>query len=948
MAVALSGCASHGTPVATPKPNVDPGATSRPTVVIADTLHQPSPVATGRPPMAPPESAFAMGLMPLRATGVPSFRAAHPTYDGRGVIIGILDSGIDGGIPGLMTTTTGEPKLLDLRDFSAEGRVALRPAEARGDTLVVGGTRLAGFERLRAAVPGSQWFVGGLAERPLGTEPASDVNGDGDDLDTLAVVVGRAPDGWVLYADTDGNGSLAGEQPIHDYLVRRETFGWHVTGRPSPLTVAANFREPAGAGAPPTLDLFFDTSGHGTHVAGIAAGHDLYGVKGFDGVAPGAYLLGLKIANNAQGGISTTGAMAEALDYAIRFAEARKLPLVLNMSFGVGSEIEGAARIDAIVDSVLARHPDVTFTISAGNDGPGLSTLGFPGSSTRVLTVGATYPNAFRGVRDSAAVAAAGPDPVAFFSARGGELAKPDLVTPGVAYSSVPRWNRGDETKGGTSMASPHASGLATLLVSALAQERRPIVARAVRQALTATARPLAGDTELDDGAGLPDVSAAFAWLQAGHAVPEVRVAVPGSRYATAAYRPRGLASPADTVQTFELALPAGTKGAATFTLKSDAAWLVAPPRLTLRGATARVTLRYRAAALRAPGAYSGTVTGWTADTLAGPAFRLVNTVIVPYPAGRDVPATTLDLGRNEVRRLFFHADSARPFAVRAERTAGSRPSLYLFEPGGMPFRDQNGMPIGEGEDAGFYQVDASDAVAGVYETDAVGAPDTASSIRLAITQSPVTMHLVRAGDSVRATLRNRTDESAPIGAIFLLGGGQRVQTVSTRGSAVQRIAFRAPAWARSAVIDVRMDPAQWAMFTDFGVTLFDSAGRQLGQSPLNYALGRLRVELPQGHPDMPVTLGLFPGLAVPGSDAPWTVQVTLQLQAEPVRADTRGPQQTSVAPRGESRLTFALPQTPWALPDGFAPLGVLVIKAGEHLWTRQDGLPAGGQAVAR
>ena len=69
-------------------------------------------------------------------------------------------------------------------------------------------------------------------------------------------------------------------------------------GRPK-VTVAANFGEASEA---PTLDLVFDTGAHGTHVSGIAAGHDLYGVPGFDGVAPGAQLLGLKIANSAQGG----------------------------------------------------------------------------------------------------------------------------------------------------------------------------------------------------------------------------------------------------------------------------------------------------------------------------------------------------------------------------------------------------------------------------------------------------------------------------------------------------------------------------------------------------------------------------------------------------------------------------------------------------------------------
>ena len=66
--------------------------------------------------------------MPLAATGVTDFLALHPEWDGRGVLIGILDSGIDAGVPGLQRTPNGSPKLLDLRDFSDEGA---RAAHAR-------------------------------------------------------------------------------------------------------------------------------------------------------------------------------------------------------------------------------------------------------------------------------------------------------------------------------------------------------------------------------------------------------------------------------------------------------------------------------------------------------------------------------------------------------------------------------------------------------------------------------------------------------------------------------------------------------------------------------------------------------------------------------------------------------------------------------------------------
>ncbi|MGH7594244.1 MAG: hypothetical protein ACRELE_10400, partial [Gemmatimonadales bacterium] len=71
--------------------------------------------------------AFARGLMPLRASHVERFAAGHPTWDGRGVLIAILDSGIDPGVPGLAIASDSTPKILDLRDFSDEGRIALRP-----------------------------------------------------------------------------------------------------------------------------------------------------------------------------------------------------------------------------------------------------------------------------------------------------------------------------------------------------------------------------------------------------------------------------------------------------------------------------------------------------------------------------------------------------------------------------------------------------------------------------------------------------------------------------------------------------------------------------------------------------------------------------------------------------------------------------------------------------
>jgi hypothetical protein len=375
---------------------------------------------------------------------------------------------------------------------------------------------------------------------------------------------------------------------------------------------------------------------------------------------------------------------------------------------------------------------------------------------------------------------------------------------------------------------------------------------------------------------------------------------------------------------------------------------------VTLTGAKSVVQVRYDLAALEPPGAYVGTVTGWGTDSLAGPAFRLVNTIVVPaqLTAGVSELRSLVPVESGASLRTFFQADSTRPFQVRVSSRGPAQKGLaFLHEPDGMPYRDESARPLGGSDGATVYRVDGRDVVTGTYEAVVVAPTPQAIDASVQLIQSPLRLQLSRNADEAVGTLSNVTAKPVRAEVAMLLGGGERAEAVTARGSATRRIPFMAPEWAKTVVVDITMDRAQWEKFTDFGVTLFDSAGRQIEKEPLNYAFGRLQAALPAGHGNMPVELRLFPGFADSKTDEPWAFRVAIRLYAD--TAVTLEPRQVqevtpTIAPGGKASVIFALPQSPWPLGEGFFPLGILVARAAEQTWTREGVFHLAGPPVAR
>ena len=911
--VALAaGCGRSAAPPATrPTPASSPPVAAPATPPPATT---PAPTATGvasRLPILPPARALLVGLMPLQSAGVDEFRAKHPTYDGRGILIGILDTGVDPGVNGLIVTSTGAPKLLDVRDFSGEGVVRLTPVTPVGDgTVAIAGRTLSGAGRIGRLTTATTWYAGTLAERPLGKVPGADLNGDGTNGDAFPVIVVKATDGWVAFLDTNLDGSFEDEMPLHDYRQGREV----VALGTKPITLAANFGEVGGV---PTLAFVFDNNAHGTHVAGIAAGHNLFDVAGFDGVAPGAQLLGLKIANDARGGISMTGSIQHAMEYAARFAEQRNLPLVLNLSWGIGNEPGERAVMDSIVNAFVIAHPGIVFAISAGNDGPGLSTVGLPGSADLALSVGATLPGIYVPLEEDGAPPMAG-DFVGSFSGRGGRFGKPDVLAPGWAFSTVPSFDTGNEIKAGTSMSAPYVSGLAACLMSALVQEGRAPDGAEVSAALRAGSGGLPGASVLDQGAGLPQLERAYRWLLAGHQ---------GSGYVvsattgggSAAFRRDGLAGPADTVELFRARHVTGLR-VARFALKSDAPWLTAPATVAAGPRETEIPLTYAAPALAAPGVYVGTVTAWNpSDALAGPLFRLVNVVAVPYDlADKPLYDERRTVGPGQVRRYFLRVAQPGTTLVATITLADSSQQTaraILYEPNGAPFRElarDSIVPIG-GSQAGTarFVVRAEDAVVGVYELDVVAPPRSGAVATVRAQLAPLTLADREATNPGQAVVGGRVTPA--------LLGAERSLDVVGRGATPESVTVSVPDWAVTAVVEVELPREQWREFTDFGVTEFDSTGQQVSQGPLEYAFGRQAFTVATGLRGHPLTVELYPGFARDGGVHPWRARVRVRFLLSEPRPLGDG-RDITVLPGGRAPLPVQRPRE-LTLPQGFAPL---------------------------
>ena len=601
----------------------------------------------------------AQTFLSITGTGVEEFHNLYPEYDGRGTILIILDTGVDIGVEGLTKTSTGEVKFIDVQDFTHQGDVQLYEADVdkEDSKMIFNGNddkySVIASSPLQYLPTDNKYYIGGFDEARLmnSKSGAADLNGDDDIEDVYVMVVYETTEGsetfWIVNLDLNGNGDISDDKPLRNYKDKQDAFAFNYPGDLPPLTMGLNVlpeeksEDPSSGGI---VSFHFDDGSHGTHVAGIAGGSLIGGID-FNGIAPGAKMMSMKLGNNLySGGATVTESMKKAYLYADKISKESKVPVIINMSFGIGSEIEGQAEMETFLENLTKENPYLYICLGSGNEGPGISTPGLPSASYAVFSSGAVLTQE---VGRDIYSATLNRDIILYFSSRGGEVSKPDVCSPGACTSTVPNWTQWDRFWG-TSMAAPYSAGVMSILLSAAVKEYPgvKIPSQLLYKVIRESATPMEGYNHLDQGHGYINAMNAYKLLKKYIDDGEVNKFESYSISSTAPNFPFGKApnlyirngSFIKDEDTFTYTIKRRNllntdKFYRAFKLESDSDWLIPIQKKTyIRNDQATfVNVKFDKSKMQQPGLYTARITAYRDDNSRFPEFEMLATVVIPY-----------------------------------------------------------------------------------------------------------------------------------------------------------------------------------------------------------------------------------------------------------------------------------------------------------------------------
>ncbi|HEY7114357.1 MAG TPA: S8 family serine peptidase [Thermoanaerobaculia bacterium] len=507
-------------------------------------LPLPDPEADGpSAPAWPPtlsEYPLAHPYSPIRDLAAADFLAQHPTWDGRGVVIGVLDGNLDMLLPEFQTAYALDGKkipkfadYLNVTDPRDDADINPQWVDMKQVVTSSGGTVSFQGKTFRVPKDGS-YRIGLFSERKWDMDSNAsyidqdiDRNGNPKGDDGLFGVLWdeKSNDVWV---DTNRDGNFGDEKAMTDY-VRRPEFG--VFGKEDPSTP---WRDTIGFAVQTDAKNKFVSINvgiyqHCTTIMGSVVGNKEPNGR-LQGVAPGAQLVSLFY------GVSNAHGLIEGLIAA--FKHPKVDVIVLEQSVAIASIpyllADATHPMSVVAQRLTDRYKKLMFV--PGDNSPAFGFVAEDGLAPGAMSVGGYQSKESYRVNnglitehdDNLHWGALSHGP----SGNGG--LKPDILAPSGQMGTEVGYRKGAGQKGlyslppgysvdgGTSTATPMAAGATALVVSAAKQTGVPYDAVRLKAALTGSARHIDNLGAHEQGNGLIQVGPAYALLQKFQKTPPI------------------------------------------------------------------------------------------------------------------------------------------------------------------------------------------------------------------------------------------------------------------------------------------------------------------------------------------------------------------------------------------------------------------------------------------
>jgi hypothetical protein len=490
---------------------------------------------TGRWPPTWSDYPLRHPYLAIRDIDAAEFQAQHPTFDGRGVTIVLLDGSVDFLLPEYQTAYSLDgkpiPKIADYVNVTDPREDAAEMGQwvDMKETVNAQGGRLSYRGKTFTAPRDGSFRIGFFDERRFNNPSNAaymdqdiDRNGNPRGDDGLFGVLWDEQSGDV-WVDTNRDLSFADQKKMTDFIKRGDLGVFGTDDPKTPIRESIGFAVQTDA-KNKFVALNVGIYQHATEIMGHVIGNREPGGR-LQGVAPGARLISMFY------GVGNAHGLIEGLIAA--FKHPLSDLIVLEQSVFIASVpyllADGRHPISIIAQRLTERYQKLLFV--PGGNAPGNGLVAEDGLAPAAVSVGG-YQNRESYRLNNGLV----PEPAdnlhwgaLSHGPSGVGALKPDLLAPsgqmsvdlGYLYRKTSQELRGLYqlppgyfVDGGTSTATPMAAGAAALVVSAAKQTRVPYDAMRLKAALTGSARYIPRLAAHEQGSGLVQVRAAYELLE--------------------------------------------------------------------------------------------------------------------------------------------------------------------------------------------------------------------------------------------------------------------------------------------------------------------------------------------------------------------------------------------------------------------------------------------------